>query len=87
MDTSRIKNWIIIKLYRNGYIGHRLLDFDDFGKKIDNKTLLKALKKLQEENIILKKPSNRSSKGRFSLNLKNKAKWEKIIIDNIRKGL
>ena len=70
---KEVKNWIIIKLFRTGYIGHRLLDFDDFGKKVDKKILLKALKELEKENIIIKKPSARSGKGRFSLNLKTKA--------------
>ncbi len=84
---TEIRSWIIIKLFRNGYIGHRLLDFDDFGKKVDKKILLKILKELQNKNIIIKKPSLRSGKGRFSLNLKTKAKWEEIIIENIKKGL
>ena len=84
---EELKTWIIIKLYRTGYIGHRLLDFDDFGKKVDKKNLLKALKELVKKNIILTKPSNRSSKGRFSLNLKTKAKWEERVLKEIRKGL
>lgn len=82
---KEVKSWVIIKLFRNGYIGHRLLDFDDFGKKVNKKLLLKVLKELQEKNIIVKKPSLRSGKGRFSLNSKTKIKWEKIIIDNIKK--
>ena len=84
---KEVKNWIIIKLFRNGYIGHRFLNFDDFGKKVDKKILLKALKELQNENIVFKKPSLKSGKGRFSLNLKTKEKWEKIVVDNIKKGL
>lgn len=84
---KEVKNWVIIKLFRNGYIGHRLLNFDDFGKKIDKKLLLKILKELQEEDIIIKKPSMKSGKGRFSLNLKTKAKWEKIVIDAIKNKL
>lgn len=87
VSEREVRNWIIIKLFRTGYIGHRLLDFDDFGKKIDKKILLKVLKNLEKERIILKKPSLRSGKGRFSLNLKTKAKWEKIVMDGIKKGL
>jgi len=87
MDKEELKNWIMIKLFRRGYIGHRLLDFDDFGKKVDNKSLLKALKELHEEGIVIKKPSIRSSKGRFSLNLKMKAKWEEFVMNAIRDGL
>ena len=79
--------WAIIRLFRKGYIGHRLLDFDDFGKKIDKTILVKALKELQNEDIVLKKPSLRSGKGRFSLDLKTKAKWEKIVMDDIKQGL
>ena len=86
VNLEEVKNWIIIKLFRNGYIGHRLLDFDDFGKKVDKKVLLKALKKLQNEDIVIKKPSLRSGKGRFSLNLKAKASWEKRIIEDIKSG-
>jgi len=86
INLEEIKNWIIIKLFRNGYIGHRLLDFDDFGKKVDKKILLKALKELQNENIVIKKPSLRSGKGRFSLNLKTKVAWEKRVIKDIKKG-
>ena len=84
---KEVKNWIIIKLFRKGYIGHRLLDFDDFGKKVDKKNILRALKELGNEDIVIKKPSLRSGKGRFSLNLKTKAKWEKIVMDDIKKGL
>jgi DNA-binding HxlR family transcriptional regulator len=84
---KEIKDWIIIKLFRNGYIGNRLLDFDDFGKKIDKKILLKTLKELQKEGIIIKKPSLRSGKGRFSLNSKAKEKWELIVMESIRKNL
>ena len=84
---EEVKNWIMIKLFRRGDIGHRLLDFDDFGKKIDKNSLLRALKELHSEGIIIKKPSLRSSKGRFSLNSKMKVKWEQIVMDNIRKGL
>ena len=86
-NKKEIKNWIIIKLFRTGYIGHRLLDFDDFGKKVDKKTLLKALKELQNEGVVIKKPSLRSGKGRFSLNLKTKEKWEKEVMEDIKKGL
>ncbi|MFH1592023.1 MAG: hypothetical protein ABIB47_01515 [Candidatus Woesearchaeota archaeon] len=84
---KEVKNWIIIRLFRKGYIGYRLLDFDDFGKKIDKKVLLKALKELESQDVVIKKPSLRSGKGRFSLNLKTKAKWEKTVMDDIRKGL
>lgn len=84
---KEVKNWVIIKLFRNGYIGRRLLDFDNFGKKVNKKILLKVLKELQDESIIIKKPSLKSGKGRFSLNSKTKEKWEKIVMDNIRRGL
>jgi hypothetical protein len=88
MDSyEELKTWIIVKLFRNGYVGHRLLDFDDFGKKVDKKSLLKALKELVREDIVLMKPSNRSAKGRFSLNLKTKAKWYDLVTRQIRKGL
>lgn len=84
--NQQIKNWVVIKLFRNGYVGRRLLDFDDFGKKINKKILLGVLKELQKESIIIKKSSQRSGKGRFSLNLKMKSKWEKIAIDSIMEG-
>ena len=84
---EELKTWIIVKLFRNSYVGHRLLDFDDFGKKVDKKSLLKALKELIREDIVLMKPSNRSAKGRFSLNLKTKGRWEERVLREIRKGL
>jgi len=87
LKDKELENWIIIKLYRRKLIG-KPIDFDDLfsGKKIDKNTILKQLKKMEKEGIVKSEHSNKSSRRRWALHPHNLSKWEKIALDNIKKG-
>lgn len=84
-EFEELKLRIINKLYRRGYIGIPL-DFEDFLKinpGISRNDLYKALKRLYNEGILKRWPSNRSSFDRWALNPHAKNLWEDKILKNI----
>ena len=83
---NEVEVWIIVKLYRRGYIG-RPLDFNNIiHSKIAKRDLKKALKNLLNKNILIKKPSLKSSEGRWALNPRTKNIWENIALKEIYKN-
>lgn len=84
-EFEELKLRAINKLYRRGHIGIPL-DFEDFlriNPGISRNDLYKALKRLYNEGVLKRWPSNRSSFGRWALNSHTKSLWEGKILNNI----
>lgn len=75
---------VLYVLYRRADI-HKPINFEDMPKKIDRKKLLKILKYLHNRGLVLRKPSKKSSKGRWKLNPKAKHIWEPIVWKTLKK--
>ncbi|MBD3313453.1 hypothetical protein GF345_03355 [Candidatus Woesearchaeota archaeon] len=81
-SMNELEIYVIKKLFRGGYWGRRLLNFDDIkNPKISRRDLAFALKLLVRDSFILMKKGDRSSVFRYSLNPKKKKEIEDIIAE------
>ncbi len=79
-EINELKLWALNKMFRNGYWGHRMLNFDDFmNPKIVRRDLEKALKMLENEGLVHKKKGGKSSLYRYSLISSRKTDVENML--------